>query len=259
MKQTAKILAVLTVLATLAFSGTAFAAEFKVATNAEFEPFEFIKDGQYAGFDIELLNEICKKTGDTYKIHNMEFDGVVGSVVSKTCDLAVAGLTITPKRAETIAFSISYLDAAQYVIVNRKGNINGKTKAELDKQLEGKKIGVVSGYIGEKYVTGDKSLLFPEIKGAKVFVFDNVTLAVADLKNGRIDAVIMDDIVSKQIASKPANKSLIKTIEVPLTVEQYAIGLNKKDTATKAKIDKALAELIEDGTVAKLLKKWGIR
>ena len=232
----------------------------KVATNAEFEPYEFIKDGKFVGFDIDLMAQIAKKIGAEVTYQNMEFDGVVGAVLSGTCDLAASGLTITPKRAETVAFSVPYINAAQFLIVRTdEKSIVGTTKAALDKQLEGKKIGVVTGFTGQKYVEGDASLKYPKIKNAKSVVFDNVSLAVAALINKSIDVIVMDDVVAQKVSSVAANKKAIKTIEVPLTVEKYAIAINKKNTELKNKVDKALKELIADGTVKKLLAKWAIR
>ncbi|MEG1642355.1 MAG: transporter substrate-binding domain-containing protein [Synergistaceae bacterium] len=232
----------------------------KVATNAEFEPYEFIKNGKYVGFDIDLMSEIAKKIGAKVEYQNMEFDGVVGAVLSNTCDLSISGLTITPKRAKTVAFSIPYINAAQFIIIRTDDKtITGKTKAEIDKQIEGKKIGVVTGFTGQKYVTGEPTLNYKKIKGAKAVVFDNVSLAVSALRNKGIDLIVMDDVVAQKVSATAANKKHIKTIEIPLTVEKYAIAINKKNTALKADVDKALNTLIKDGTVKKLLAKWDIR
>ena len=137
--------------------------------------------------------------------------------------------------------------------------ITGKTKAALDKQLEGKKIGVVTGFTGQKYVEGDASLKYAKIKNAKPAVFDNVSLAVAALRNKSIDVIVMDDIVAQKVSAAPANSKAIKAVEVPLTVEKYAIAISKKNPELKAKIDKALKALLDDGTVKKLLAKWEIR
>ncbi len=238
----------------------AASVKLKVATNAEFEPYEFIKDGKFVGFDIDLMSEIAKKIGAEVTYQNMEFDGVVGAVLSGTCDLAISGLTITPKRAETVAFSVPYINAAQFLIVRTDEKaINGSTKAKLDKQLEGKKIGVVTGFTGQKYVEGDASLKYAKIKNAKSAVFDNVSLAVAALRNKSIDVIVMDDVVAQKVCAVSSNKGAIKAIEVPLTVEKYAVAINKNNTDLKNKVDGAMKALIADGTVKKLLAKWEIR
>lgn len=232
----------------------------KVATNAEFEPYEYMEDGEYVGFDIELLQMIAEKMGKEVVYQNMDFDGVIGAVQSGTCDIAISGLTITPSRAKSVAFSTPYINAAQYLIVNAGDEFfTGSTKDELDAQLVGKKIGVCAGFTGEKYVLGDESMGYDMIEEAQAVVFDNISLAVTALKNGSIDAIVMDDLPSIKVAESNENKDDIKTIEIALTVEEYAIAVQKNNIELKEKIDTAMKELIDDGSVENLLKKWGIR
>ncbi len=231
-----------------------------VATNAEFEPYEFMENGEYVGFDIELLEMIADKLGKEVVYQNMDFDGVIGAVQSGTCDIAISGLTITPSRAKSVDFSTPYINAAQYLIVNSNDEVfTGETKEELDAQLVGKKIGVCAGFTGEKYVLGDESLGYEAIVDAEAIVFDNISLAVTALKNGSIDAIVMDDIPSIKVAESDENKNDIKTIEIALTIEEYAIALQKDNVELKTKIDTAMQELIDDGSVEALLKKWEIR
>jgi polar amino acid transport system substrate-binding protein len=192
-----------------------------VATNAEFPPYESMEDGEYVGFDIELLQMIAEKMEKEVVFQNMDFDGVVGAVQSGTCDIAISGLTITPKRAESVAFSTPYINAAQYLIVNADDEIfTGTTKEILDAQLIGKKIGVCTGFTGEKYVSGDDDMGYEAIEDAEAAIFDNISLAVTALKNGSIDAIIMDDIPSIKVAESEENKDDIKAIEISLTVEE---------------------------------------
>jgi len=231
-----------------------------VATNAEFEPYEFLEDGEYVGFDIDLLKMIADKMGKEVVYQNMDFDGVIGAVQSGTCDIAISGLTITPSRAKSVNFSTPYIQAAQYLIVNIDDEIfTGATKEELDAQLVGKKIGVCAGFTGEKYVVGDESLEYEAIADAEAVIFDNISFAVTALKNGSIDAIVMDDIPSMKVAASDENKNDIKTIEIALTVEEYAIAVQMDNADLKNEIDAAMQELIDDGSVADLLKKWEIR
>lgn len=245
---------------TLVGCGTEDSNTLKIATNAEFEPYEFMEDGEYVGFDIDLMQAIADKLGKEIEYQNMDFDGVVGAVQSGTCDIAISGLTVTPKRAESVNFSTAYIEAAQFLIVNAADDtFTGTTKEELEAQLAGKAIGVCAGFTGEKYVTGDESMGYAGIADAEVVVFDNISLAVTALKNGNIDAVVMDDLPSVNVASTDENKDAIKTIEVALTVEEYAIAVQKGNDELKAEIDTAMQELIDDGTVDTLLAKWDIR
>jgi polar amino acid transport system substrate-binding protein len=231
-----------------------------VATNAEFEPFESLdKDGNPIGFDIDLMNAIAEKIGYEVQYENMEFDGVVAAVASGTTDVAISGLTINAKRSKSVNFSKPYYSgAAQILIVGKNDTYyTGTDKATLDEQLKGQKIGVCSGYTGEFYAKGDEEWGFKKIEGAKVNIYENISLAIADLKAGNINAIIMDDSVAKEAAA--ANADVAKVIDIALTVEEYGIAIAKGDKELKEKIDKALDELVKDGTVDKLLEKYELK
>ena len=199
-----------------------------VATNAEFEPFESLNsDGEIVGFDIDLLNAIAKKMGYEVKYENMEFDGVVAAVANGTTDLAISGLTINAKRSKSVNFSIPYYSgAAQILIVGKNDTYyTGTDKAALDEQLKGQKIGVCSGYTGQFYAEGDEGWGFKKIENATVNIYENISLAIADLKAGNINAIIMDDSVAKEAVA--ANSDVAKTIDIALTVEEYGIAIDK--------------------------------
>ncbi|MDL2287112.1 basic amino acid ABC transporter substrate-binding protein [Eubacteriales bacterium OttesenSCG-928-G02] len=240
-------------------TGCAKSDKLTVATNAEFEPFETEKDGEIVGFDIDLINEIAKKLGMEVELKNMEFDGIVAAIQSKTYKVAISGMTATPKREKSVLFSIPYYTTTQVLITKKDDTIfTGTTKEEIDAQLVGKTIGVCSGFTGEAYVKGDEDMGLAGIADATTKVYDNISLAVTDLKNGNIDAIVMDKIVAKNAAEADVNKDAIVVKDITLTTENYAIAINKNDTALKEKIDKALQELIDSGKVEELYKKWEI-
>lgn len=231
----------------------------KIATNAEFEPFESLDaDGNYVGFDVDLINAIAKKIGYTIEFDNMEFDGVIAAVASGSCDIGLSGLTVNAKRAKSVDFSKAYYQTAQLLIVGANDTyFTGTTKADLDKQLEGKKIGACTGYTGESYAKGNADWNFPGIKDADVKSYENISLAIGDLKNGNLDAIIMDGPVAKEAAAK--NSDVAKVIDVALTVEDYAIAIQKGNTELKESIDNAIQELIDAGEVQKLYDKYDLK
>lgn len=230
-----------------------------VATNAEFEPFEYLdKDGGYTGFDIDLITAVAEKMGKKVKIDNMEFDGVVAAVSQGTCDVAASGLTINAKRSKEVDFSDAYYEgAAQIIIVPKDDTVfTGTTKEEIDKQLENKKVGVCTGFTGASYAKGDDEWGFSGIKGADVKTYDNISLAIEDMKNGNIEVIIMDDSTAKEAAE--ANSDAVKVVDVPLTVEKYGIAIKKGDDQLKKDVNKALKDLKADGTYDKLIEKYGL-
>lgn len=232
----------------------------KVATNAEFPPFEEIQDGEYVGFDMDLIRLIGEKLGYEVQIDNMEFDSVVGSLPAGTHNVAISGLTITPTRSKSVDFSDSYNETAQILIVKSDDTMfTGTDKATLDEQLKNKRIGVCIGFTGEKYANGDDELGYAAIEGAEVTSFDNVSLAVTELKNGNLDVIIMDDTVAKNVAESDANKADVKVIDIPLTTEYYAIAVKKGNTELKDKINEALKEIKDSGKLDELIDTWGIK
>ena len=132
----------------------------------------------------------------------------------------------------------------------------GATKEELDEQLKGKKIGVCTGYTGQQYVEGDPDWPFEPIENAQAVIYDNISLAIQGLKDKAVDVVMMDDAVAKQAAAADQNKDAVRIIDVKLTDERYAIGVQKGNTELMEKVNKALEELRSEGEIAKILAKY---
>ena len=228
-----------------------------VATNAEFAPWESIEDGEYVGADMDIIRAIADKLGMEVEIQNMEFEAVLSSLVSKTCDVAISGLTVTSKRAEQVDFTDAYYKVSQVLIVRSDDTVfTGTTKAELDEQLKGKKIGVCTGYTAQQYVEGDPNWPFETIENATAVIYDNISLAIQGLKDKAVDVVMMDDPVAKEAAAADQNKDAVKVIDVQLTNERYAIGIQKGDTELMERVNQALKELREEGKLAEILENY---
>lgn len=93
--------------------------ELHMATNAEFEPYEFIQDNEIVGIDPMAAQAICDKLGYKLVIDNMEFDSIIGSIQSGKADFGMAGMTVTEERLETVNFTNTYADASQVIIVKK--------------------------------------------------------------------------------------------------------------------------------------------
>lgn len=231
--------------------------QLKVATNAEFAPWETLVNGEYVGADMDIIRAIADKLGMEVVYQNMEFDSVIASLVSKKSDVAISGLTITQKRESQVDFTDPYYKAAQVLIVRSDDTVfTGTTKEELDEQLKGKKIGVCGGFTGESYVKGDPDWPFEPIEGAEAVIYDNISLAVQGLKNSKIDVIVMDGPTANEAAAVAENKDAVKVIDVPLTVERYAIGVQKGNTDLMNKVNGALKELQNEGKIAEILAKY---
>ena len=175
-----------------------------VATNAQFEPFEFKKGDNYLGIDMEIAKLLADYLGMELVIKDMEFDAVCLSVGQHKCDIAMAGLTVNEKRTEYVTFSTSYYTANQKIIVKNDDKTFDECKdvTEVEAILKGfdskTKIGVQNGTTGNWYVAGDADWGFDGFK-TECVGYGSGALAVQDLINGNLDLVIIDSDPAKFI------------------------------------------------------------
>ncbi len=212
-----------------------------VGTNAEFPPFEYVDDnGEPDGFDIALIKAIGEKLGVTVEVENMEFEALVSAIGSKI-DLAIAGMTVTDERQESVDFSNPYYDALQYVIVPEGSEI-----ASFD-DLAGKTIGVQLGTTGD-FIASD------DVEGANVSQYNKGVDAVNDLLNGRVDCVIIDKNPAQVFEAQFSGQiKALDGAQFGFEVENYAIALPKGDAALAQQVNKALEEIKADGTFDQLV------
>ena len=168
-----------------------------VATNASFEPFEYMKGDSYYGIDMEIAAAFAEKLGKELVIQNMKFDAVCLSVGQHKSDVAMAGLTIKEDRKEYVNFSDAYYNAAQRLIVKTDNTEldSCKDAESVEKILKEKekdvKVGVQNGTTGQFYCEGDKDWGFDGFK-MTTCGYENGALAVQDLLNGNVDYVVID-------------------------------------------------------------------
>lgn len=220
-----------------------------LATSADFPPYEYVDDnGQYAGIDIEVAGKIAEKLGMELKVENMEFNAVVTSVSSGKYDIGMAGLTVDEERKQSVNFTDPYATAIQVVIVKENSEI--KSVDDLYKEGASYKAGVQLSTTGDIYFSDD-------IKEGKttctVQEFKSGADAVAALVTDKIDCVIIDNEPAKSFVK--ANEGL-KILETEYAVESYAICLSKNNPELLEQVNKALNELIADGTVKGIVDKY---
>ena len=168
-----------------------------VATNAAFEPFEYMEGDKYYGIDMEIAAQLASYLGKELVIQNMDFEAVCLSVGQQKCDIAMAGLTVREDRMEYVSFSDSYYIASQKLIV--PSDVTefdacldaAAVEAILKEKGSSIKIGVQMGTTGQFYAEGDEEWEFEGL-GVEVIGYKNGSLAVQDMLNGNIDYVIID-------------------------------------------------------------------
>ena len=227
-----------------------------VALNAEFPPFEYKEGKEFYGIDVDIIRAYADYIGVECVINDMDFDATFLSVFSSKADLAISGITVNEKRMKSFDFSSPYYSSSQIIIVrNDSKYINAKTQAEALEMLSNDKasIGVQRGTTGEYYSAGDESWGFEGIKNTNTISYDNGALACADLSNGKIDAVILDDAPSKLIAAKYNNLSLLEFI---LTEEEYAIAVRKGNESLLKSLNDFIEKIEKDGTLDSIVVKY---
>lgn len=213
-----------------------------VATEPAFPPFEAqAADGSLEGFDIDLMNAIGEAAGFTVEFQSLPFDGIIPALQAGTVDAAISAMTITPERAETVSFSRPYFKAGLAIAVPE-----ASTDITSLESLEGKRIAAQIGTTGAEKAG--------EISGAEVRTFDSAPLALQELANGNVDAVINDAPVTLY-AIQSGNLSGLKVAGELLTEEYYGIAL-PQDSENVALINEGLATILEDGTYAEIYDKW---
>ncbi len=222
--------------------GEAAADTLTVATEPAFPPFEFqAEDGSLAGFDIDLMNAIGETAGFTVEFQSLPFDGIIPALQSGTVDAAISGMTITAERLETVDFSRPYIKAGLAIAVAEEvTDINSLA------DLEGKRIAVQIGTTGADTAS--------EVPGAEISTFDSAPLALQELANGNVDAVINDAPVTLD-AIASGNIPGLKVIGELLTEEFYGIAM-PKDSPNVTRVNDALGTMFEDGTYAEIYQKW---
>lgn len=177
-----------------------------VATNAEFEPFEYKNGDTFYGIDMEIAKLLADRLGKELVIQDMNFDAVLLSVQQQKSDIGMAGLTVSEERAQQVNFTESYYEASQRLVVRSDDTTfdNCKSKEDVEAILNGLdssvKIGGQNGTTGQSYVQGSEDLGFPGLK-AQFQGYSNGSLAVQDLLNGNVDYVIIDAAPAEAITS----------------------------------------------------------
>ena len=226
---------------------TVTAGKLTMSTNAQFPPYESVADDGkgyegtgFEGIDIEIAYALAQKLGLELVIDDMDFDAALLAVQQNKSDIVMAGVTVTEDRQLVMNFSDSYATGIQSIIVPEGSDI-----ASPD-DLAGKKIGTQRGTTGYLYCSDD----FGE---DAVVAYDNGLTAVQALNNGQVDAVVIDNEPAKAyVESNPG----LKILDTSYAEEDYAIGMNKSNTALLEAVNAALEELKADGTLQAIVDKY---
>ena len=208
----------------------------RMATNAAFPPYEFVKDHKIDGIDPKIVRTVAERIGYEVEIYDMNFDAVITAVQSGKADIAASGITITEERRKRVNFTFPYVVAKQMVVVRVDSPV------EKNADLADKRIGVQHGTTGDMYVS--KNIKEPER-------FSDGPMAIAALLIGKVDVVVIDNEPAKEFLKKHSKLRMLKD---PLTYEEYAFAFNKRNPELLAKFNEELEKMIQSGEVNEIIE-----
>ena len=178
-----------------------------VATNAYFPPFEYYEGDKLSGVDMKIASLLAEKLGKTLYIYDMEFDSVIISVKNGNSDIGMAGMTVNEERLKSIDFTSEYYESAQVLVVRENDTVFADCKsaddiiAKLAAQDKSFKVGPQNGTTGYMYTAGDEGFGYDGFKNLTCNGYTTGALAILDLANNKVDAVILDKQPAKMIAA----------------------------------------------------------
>ena len=223
--------------------GTVSMAEEKedliVATEAGFAPYEYMKGDEIVGVDIDIAQAIADAMGRELVIQNMDFDATLMAVQQGMVDFAIAGISVDAEREEAMDFSDRYVDSTEVVVVNKE---NPKVEEPTAEALKDKIVAVQQGNIADIWVSNTDNA-----EPAEIVRYTKFAMAAEDLKNDKIDCIVMDELPAKDLVSQ--NPELMILEGDPLFQDQYAIAVQKGNQEMLDQINEVIAQLKEEGKI----------
>ncbi|MFG0214248.1 ABC transporter substrate-binding protein [Brevibacillus porteri] len=223
-------------------SGDGGKKDFTYAMSGVYKPFSFKENGQLTGFDVEIGQALAEKMGMNVVPITNPFETIIPGLDAKKYDAVIGSLTVTPERQKAVLFTNPYYRSGSQIFV-QEGNTTIKSKEDL----KGKKIGVVKA---SNYLDWAKKLTDED----KITQYDSDITALLDLPTGRLDAVITDQVVGLRFIKEGGGKVI--DVGEPLSFDEQAIAVRLGDQEAVDRLNKALDEIVKDGTYEKISQKW---
>lgn len=206
------------------------------------------ESGETVGFDVDLANAVGEKLNKKIKFQSINWSMKETELNGGNIDLIWNGYSIDDERKQKVEFSKPYLNNTQIIVTLADSTIN--TKADL----AGKKVGAQDQSTAVKAVEGDGDIM-STFDGGNLVTFEDNNQALMDLEAGRLDAIVVDEILARYYI-KARGEEKYKILNENFGDEQYGVGIRKGDTKFVEAFNKALDEVIEDGQAAEISNKW---
>ncbi|WP_369901243.1 ABC transporter substrate-binding protein [Bacillus manliponensis] len=214
--------------------------EFRYAMSGLYKPFNYKDNGKLVGFDVEIGEALAKKMGMKPVPVTNPWETLIQGLDAKKYDVILGSMAITEERLKAVNFTNPYYRSGAQIFVSENNDSISSAK-----DLKGKKVGVVKASTFKDLVAEHTD---------QITEYDSDLTAIMDLEPGRVDAVVTDQMVGLRVMKE--GKSNIKDAGKPLSLDEMAIAVRKEDKELLEKVNKALDEIIQDGTYEKISKKW---
>ncbi|HEU6442558.1 MAG TPA: ABC transporter substrate-binding protein [Microvirga sp.] len=222
--------------------------EIVIASEGAYPPFNFMdSSNKLQGFDVEIANALCEKMQVKCTIVAQDWDGMIPALLAKKFDAIVASMTITEERKKQIDFTDRYYRTPLSVAVPKESEIKDTTAASMKGMAVGAQSSTTQAIHAED-VYGKA--------GADAKLYPTQDEANADLANGRLDAVVADKFVLVEWL-KNTGKDCCKLLgDIEGTMSEAGIAIRKEDKELKERFNKAIKDIVADGTYQKIQSKY---
>ncbi|WP_300732305.1 transporter substrate-binding domain-containing protein [Pseudomonas sp.] len=218
-----------------------------IATEGAYPPFNTTNsDGTVSGFDVDISKALCERMQAKCKIVAQDWDGIIPGLMAKKYDAIVASMIVTDERKKKIAFTNRYYRTPLSIAVPKDSDI---TDAQTN--FKGRTIGAQGAATQGIYAEDHY-----ETAGAKLNLYPTLDEANAELKTGRVEAVIADKFPLLEWVNKHSDGCCKIIGDVDGTYADAAIAVRKKDNALRERFNKALDEIVADGTYKKISDQY---
>jgi len=215
-----------------------------VGTNAEYPPFAFIENDQITGFDIDVIKELAKRIGKPFTLSNMSFEALIPELQLGSMHIITGGITPTPERAKRALFTFPHLENDPLMAVQKKDSKPISTSQDLKDKI----VVVNQGYSSDHFIS--------DIETSEVVRISSplVSTGLLTLDSGQANVYVASKGALQPFIKEQQEKYSITPIEQ--TGESSALAISKKYPQLYSQIQSTMSEMIKDGTIEKLQKKW---
>ena len=208
------------------------------------------KNGKYAGFDIDLAQAVSEKLGIQIKFQPIDWDMKETELQNGTIDAIWNGYSATDERREKVAFTIPYMENQQVLVSKKSQNI------QSIKDMNNKVLGAQAGSSGYLDFEAQPDLLKNQVKDQKANQYQSFNEALIDLKNDRIDALLIDRVYANYYLQSEGILNDYNVFSAGFESESFAVGVRPADKTLLATLNQAFVALYKEGKFQEISQKW---